>query len=300
MLDLSLFDKINLADFNNLYVIAVGLSMAYIVVEANKKDKASFFSFLSSITNSVKRRVLAKPNRIKEEEESVITQIEYFFKSNLLKERTAGSLENINIRAKDELDKVKSFNEYVENKLWFHTKTDFLNVISCDCFLYGLFILFAGAFQKICGIYIGGLIVVLLIALVLLLIHCLWFEKLEPNSKIMYYYKPTIIKHVFFLIVALVIGINVNNCTLLSNISSGWLSVFSVLACFIGFIAYLFIVVLSNIVLSAITIKKARSLSPDTAQMHQNELNRHRDELDQIENDLRKMDLSSQNLHIQS
>ncbi len=55
-------DGLHFVHFNNLYVIAVGLTMAYIVVEANKKDKASFFSILSSITSYVKEKVLIIQN----------------------------------------------------------------------------------------------------------------------------------------------------------------------------------------------------------------------------------------------
>lgn len=276
-------DKLQFVDFNNLYVIAVGLTMAYIVVEANKATKASFFSILSSITTFVKEKALVIPNKAKEGEEGVITKIKYCINSGLLQERTIGSLSNTNTRAEKELRKIKEYEDYVERKLKFHTKTDFLNVISCDCFLYGLFILFVGAFEKKCSVHLNGIIVILLITMALLLIHCLWFERLELKSWIRHF-KPNILVHVILLITGLVIGYNLNNLAIFSKCSCGALAVLSVLACFIGFIAYLLAVVLSNLILSAIILVKACPFWFSTVvEDHKEEIERHREELDRIE-----------------
>lgn len=47
-----MLDGIKLVDFNDLFVIAVGLSMAYVVFEG--KRQSSFFHILSKITDTLK------------------------------------------------------------------------------------------------------------------------------------------------------------------------------------------------------------------------------------------------------
>lgn len=57
-----MLDGIKLVDFNDLFVIAVGLSMAYVVFEG--KRQSSFFHILSKITDTLKNWVLDKKNSI--------------------------------------------------------------------------------------------------------------------------------------------------------------------------------------------------------------------------------------------
>lgn len=45
-------DKIQLADFNDLFVLAVGLSMAYVIIEG--KRQSSFYHILAKITDTIK------------------------------------------------------------------------------------------------------------------------------------------------------------------------------------------------------------------------------------------------------
>ena len=287
-----MIDNLQLVDFNDIYVIAVGVSMAYIVVES-KAEKASFFSILSKITTWVKERILKNKKKIKEEEENITTQIEYYISSNLLKDVTKGSFLNTYNRAKKEVSKIKELENWVERKLQFHTKTEFLNVISFDCFLYGLFVLFAGALQNKCALCIDGLIQVILFSIGILLVHCLWFERLEIESW-KWYFKPRIILHGIVLCVTLIVGIYIYDTPIIPNISCGWLSIISVFVCFIGFIAYLITNVLSNIILSVIILYKAVSIgiSKKKAEEHRGEIESHRKELDNIDKRLRDSDLS--------
>ena len=50
-----MFDNIKFVDFNSIFVIAIGLSMAYIVVESRAQDK-SFFQILSRIIKYAKNQ----------------------------------------------------------------------------------------------------------------------------------------------------------------------------------------------------------------------------------------------------
>lgn len=287
-----MFDNLRFVDFNDIYVIAVGVSMAYIVVET-KAEKASFFSILSTITTQVKEFLLNSKKKLKEKEEDITTQIDYYISSNLLSDVTKGSLSNTDKRAKREVSKICELENWVERKLRFHTKTEFLNVISFDCFVYGLFILFSGALQNKCGIYIDGLIQFVLVGMGISLIHCLSFERLEITSW-KRYTKPRILSHGILLFVALMIGINKYDTPIIPSISCGWLSIISVFTCFIGFIAYFIANVLSNIILSFIIVFKAESIgvSKKKAEEHKEEIEQYREELDKIDSQLRKSNLS--------
>ena len=287
-----MIDNLQFVDFNDIYVIAVGVSMAYIVVET-KAEKASFFSILSTITTWVKEMLLRSKKNIKEKEENITTKIEYYINSDLLKDVTKGSLLNTHDRAKKEVSKISELENWVERKLRFHTKTEFLNVISFDCFLYGLFILFSGALQNKCKICIDGLIQIVLFTIGLSLIHCLWFERMEITSW-KWYTKPRILSHGVLLLVSLIIGIYKYDTPIIPDISCGWLAIISVFICFIGFIAYFSANVLSNITLSCIIFFKALSIgvSKKTAQEHKEEVERHQAELDEIDRQLSKLNLS--------
>lgn len=287
-----MIDNLKFVDFNDIYVIAVGVSMAYIVVET-KAEKASFFSILSDITTWVKEKLLNSKKKIKEEEENITTQIEYYINSDLLEDVTKGRLLSTLERAKKEVSKINELENWVERKLRFHTKTEFLNVISFDCFLYGLFVLFSGALQNKCGICIDGLIQIILFAIGIMLIHCLWFERIELTSW-KWYLQPRILLHGILLSIALIIGIYKHDILIIPTITCGWLSIISVFTCFIGFIAYLFANVLSNFVLSGIIFCKSLliGVSAKKAQEHQDEIEKCRKELDKIDMQLKRLNLA--------
>ena len=291
ILSMPAIENIQFVDFNDLYVIAVGISMAYIVVESKDKN-TSFFSILSKITTTVKRLLLK--NDIKEEEEAIIAKIAVHLDSNSLDAETKGSLKNTNRRAQKELNKIKSLEDWFECKLSFHTKTDFLSIISCDSFLYGLFILTVGAFQNKEGVCVDGLIQVMLMTVSLQLLHCLWFERLKLKSWNRYF-KPSIPFHGLLLFAAFCIGIYNYDSPILP-LKCGWLSVLSVIVCFIGFVMYLLANLFSNFILSVLLLWKYHSLgiSSDTAKEHWDDIEAHREELEKADKQLKQSDFSSE------
>lgn len=275
---------LQLTDFNDLYVIAVGVSMAYIVVES-KTDKASFFGILTKITTFVRDWLLRHNTKPQQEEEAVIARIDYYLSSGLLREETKGGLKNISKRAAKEVGKIMELERWTDRKLKFHTKTDFLNVISCDCFLYGLFVLLVGAFQNKCGANVDSLIFTMLTALAILLAHCLWFERLELSGwkRIV---RPSIPLHCLVLFAALAVGLS--RFSIPAYFDSQSLAVASAFACFIGFIAYLLANLLSNAVMSIIILVKILRLgvSVKKAKSHNEEIDDYKDELDGIDRQL--------------
>lgn len=283
--------SLQLTDFNDLYEIAVGISMAYIVVES-KAGKASFFSILTKITASVRDWLLHHNTKPQQEEETVIARIDYYLASGLLREETKGGLKNISKRAAKEVRKIKKLEKWTEWKLKFHTKTDFLNVISCDCFLYGLFILLAGAFQDKCNAEVGGLVLTMLAAMAALLIHCLWFERMELSGwkKIV---RPSIPLHCLLLSAAIAVGFS--RFSIPAFVGNHVLAVMSVFACFIGFIAYLLANLLSNAVLSVVILVKILRLGVSTknAKSHNEEIDEYKEELDDIDRQLGAAELAT-------
>ena len=79
-------ENLGLVDFNDLFVIAIGVSMAYIVIESRQSGRP-FFSILSKITNMVQKMVLDYKTKPQQNEETVISQIKYYLSSGRLNER---------------------------------------------------------------------------------------------------------------------------------------------------------------------------------------------------------------------
>ena len=285
-------EKLLLADFSDLFVIAVGISMAYIVIE-NHKDGHSFFSILSKLTNVVQSAVLDYKTRPQQNEEAVITKIQYYIGTDQLKETTKGALDLVCRTALDVMSNVKNLEEWYKHKMTFHTKTDFLNVISCDCFIYGIFVLFVGAFQNKCDFACDGLIEWMLLFVLLGLLHCLIFERLEIDGWFLQITKPNIFLHSLMAICLLIIGIIYRNVVFF-DFSSGCLSILSVIACFIGFIAYLVTTLIANISLMMIMVVKILCLRIDKKVKEQKDnIGRYQEELNLIDNIFKNENLDS-------
>ena len=279
-------ENLQLVDFNDLFVIAIGMSMAYVVVE---KD-TSFFSILSHITALVKNMTLRKKMKPQQQEEAVISRINFYLNSGLLPDTTRGALNLVSKKAEEVMKKIQKLEKWSEHKLEFHTRTYFLNVISCDCFFFGLFSLFVGTFQHYERVCIDGLMQVMLLTLILLLVHCLVFEHLEISGW-KSYAKPRIILHCLLMILALYVGITFLG-TPIVPISCGWLAIISVIGCFIGFIAYFIMNIIANITLLCIIISKIIGLDISSeAKGHTDDINRYKPELDKISEQLKNENL---------
>lgn len=275
-------ENLELVDFNDLFVIAVGVSMAYIVIETRQVGK-SFFSILSKITSIVQNWVLDYKTKPQQNEEAVISQIQYYLSSGRLNAQTVGALDLVCTKAEDVMCRVKALEEWIKHKMEFHTKTDFLNVISYDSFLYGLFVLFIGALQHKLELPCKGLLEYMLMAILVCLVHCLIFERLEIDEAWKRWCKPNIFTHSIILIAFLIIGIIQCN-TPFMEIESGWLAISSVAACFIGFIAYLLATVTANIILLVINLRKIIKLDINAeVKSQKDDIGRYQQELDSID-----------------
>lgn len=282
-----------LLDFNDLYVIAVGVSMAYIVIERRNGGK-SFFSFLSKMTNIVQSIALDYKTRPQQNEELVIAKIKYYLNSDKLLETTKGALNLVCQKAEDVMESVTNLEKWFKHKMAFHTKTDYLNVISCDSFIYGLFVLFVGALQNKCKVEVSGLLEWMLLFVVIGLFHCLVFERLEVSNKYLKIFQPNIFLHVIFAILFLIVGILYHDSPVLT-ISVGWLSIFSVIASFVGFITYLTTTLIANVILMVVMLIKIFSLKIDeNVKQQRDDINRYQEELDAIDQELKNEPLDDE------
>jgi len=274
--------ELHLVDFNDLFVIAVGASMAYIVIEARKASD-SFFSILSKMTNIVKSMLLDYKLKPQESEEAVIAQIQYYLSLDYLEKETKGALKLVCDKAEEVMAKARRLDKWLDRKLDFHTKTDYLNVISFDSFLYGVFVLFVGALQNKCGLEIDGLLEVMLLYVALALLHCLVYERMNIKKKWVKIIQPTLFTHGVFIVIALAIGIAYAGEPML-DLSSGWLAILSVIASLIGFITYFFTTIIANIVLLVLTLIRIYGLKISSEVRGQKEdISRYQAELDEIE-----------------
>lgn len=60
------------------------------------------------------------------------------------------------------MSNIQELEKWINHKLKLHTKTDFLNVISFVCLLFGLFTLFVGTIQYNGGVCIDGLMKIMI------------------------------------------------------------------------------------------------------------------------------------------
>jgi len=285
-------ENLGLVDFNDLFVIAIGVSMAYIVIESRQSGR-SFFSILSKITNMVQKMVLDYKTKPQQNEEAVISQIKYYLNSGRLNQRTAGALTLVCNKAEDVMSSAQELEKWIKHKMEFHTKTDFLNVISYDSFLFGLFVLFVGALQNKCNLQCDGLQEWLLLAMVVSLLHCLVYERLELDNAFKRWTRPNIFTHSVVLAAFLIVGI-VRRDAAIVDIETGWLAIFSVIACFIGFIAYLFTTVAANIILLIVNLIKIMMLKINAeVKSQQDDISRYQEELDTIDRAMREENLDN-------
>lgn len=286
-------NNLSLVEFNDLFVIAVGLSMTYIVIESKQTGK-SFFSILSKITQIVQTMILDYKAKPQLKEEAVISQIKYYLSTNKLKEQTVGALSLVCDKAEEVMQNVNLLEEWIKRKMEFHTKTDFLSVISYDSFVFGMFVLFIGALQNKCQIQCNGLLEWMLLAMMVSLIHCLVYERLEIDCAWKEWTKPNIFTHSVVLAVCLTLGIIWHDKEYL-GLENGWIAIMAVVACLIGFLSYLITTVIANVLLLIATIWKIVCLNIDSKVKSQlSDINRYQKELDDIEKAIKEEDIGGQ------
>ncbi|MCM1169747.1 MAG: hypothetical protein NC324_07410 [Bacteroides sp.] len=277
--------ELQLVDFNDLFVIAVGLAATYIAF--GSPAKTAFLDILSGFTSQTKNRALKRKEKAQREEEEVIAQIKYFLDSKLIKPQTEGALRLVTARADEVMQDICELEDWANRKQAFHTRSEYLRVISFDCFFFGLFALFVGALQYKCLFRIDGLLQVMLLCMGGCLVHCLFFEHVGLKKC-----KPKIWMHSLFWIAALIIGILLHDRAIFS-FSCGIAAILSVAVCFCGFISYFIMNLIVNLILLIVIPRKISLLKIEQKVKEQkDDIERYQPELDNIDSTLSEVDLN--------
>lgn len=278
--------NIILFDFNDLFVIAIGLAMAYMLIE-DGGHRGKFYSFLSHISQAIRDRALQRKSKEQQSLEAGIARIEFYISKNLLKPETCGALKLVRQKANKVVGRIKNVEEWSTNFSEFHTRNEFLQISAFDCFVYGLSLIFVGTFQNKEGIEVGGFLQIMDIGMMILFFHCLAFEFVN-TLKHTYLLRPSVFIHGIALLFLIYFGwINRNDP--LFEVGEGWIEILSVFFAFGGFILYFCFNILVNIYMLAYTLVWIFHLNlGKEVQIQKDDINGFKEELDAIDEELKK------------
>lgn len=283
------FSFLQLTDYNDLYTIAVGLCMAYIIVEARVSNEASslpFFNFLSQMSTSFMEWMINKKTKPQRAEEQTISRISYYLESGLLTDKIAGALEHIRNRVLDVLEEIRQLEQKSKERMDYHTKADYLHVISFVSFLYGILLLVMGPIESVHYYNVDHILLGMNVFVTLSLMHCIISDKINLKTGFL---KPRKLFHTLFFVIVLFVSIYKLPCIDLST-SPYWHSFnifYGLVMCFVGFIAYTVCSVIGCgwVCFSSTYIILRMSLEK-VAKEHADELKRYSSVLEEIDNQL--------------
>lgn len=283
------FSFLQLTDYNDLYTIAVGLSMAYIIVEARMVGKSSslpFFSFLNQLSTSFMEWIIDRKTQPQQKEEQTTARITYYLDSGLLTDRIAGALEHIKNKVRDNLIKVQQLDDRSKERMLYHTKADYLHVISFDSFLFGILLLVIGPIESVHFYNVDSIVCCMNIFMTLSLLHCIVSDKLKIYSG---WFKPRKLVHTLSFIVFLLLSIYLLPTFELSEYPY-WHSFnlfYALSMCFMGFIAYTICAVCGCSWVCVCSIRQIWNMSlSHVASEHESDLQRYSDELAEVDEQL--------------
>lgn len=227
---------LNYESFINIYVIAVGISMAYVFVSKDRTQ--TFFHFLGNMSEWCANAVLKMRVKPKEMDSQLKAEIDYYL-----------TLPDIEITLKTKLEvldkDINKFLVYISNvekglkaDLKSSTKVDFLNVISFDTFLYGLLLILLIGFNR-CNVttYTNEIVFIASSLILIFNFHCVFCDHLTNPKKV---FIPRIIAHIILILIALIgciIIFNPNQVEFFNKLQNQ-LVCSSLILCFSGFITY--------------------------------------------------------------
>lgn len=198
---------LSLASFNEIFSLAVGLNVAYILVNKypSKENTFSLFSFVSSVISLLALKAIA----IKTEDSKRVTKLvalgQGYVASGLLKHDTQAVLAHNIDRAKVIKQKIEDLNADVRKRISNENciKTVNLPFLAFDCAVYGFILIFSAALESDLGIDLHPFVSILNIAIIALAVYCTVFEN-HPTEK---WYKPSTWTHILLLVFFVFIGI---------------------------------------------------------------------------------------------
>jgi len=251
----------SLVDFNDLFVIAIGLSAAYMWINeeqggSNEKGTVGkFYAILSKLISSIRKWALNLHSKSLREITKIKQTAEYYNANTSLSEKARGAIMLVKRhvdRLEKGLDCIKVWNENSLNK-W--GRANYLRILTFDCFWFGIIMLFIGAFENKHGFNTAPLLHWLLYAMLFASIHNIVFESINTNKMpiVLKWMKPGVVLHFIIILAGLVIGLLATE-TPWPNWEMNVLVVIAVIVSFGGFLMYLGMILVAGIIISAITL----------------------------------------------
>lgn len=279
-------ENLRLVDFNDLFVIAVGVSMAYIVLSRHRMEKP-FQTLIFRITNRVRKRLYNRKLDRLFDVVPVIFQIKFYLKTGKLKEETKGVFNLLDEKASEIVSKMNNIDKWIERKQDSHTKMNFFHVISFDCFVLGILALFVGAMNMRKGFDYSNLMEWAVLLTFVELVHCLIYERLELNTSFKSLTRPNVFLHTVLMGVLIILTCFIFKNNLIED-RFDILEIIAVITCFIGFIAYFIYNFFANLVIYLVSISKMKKLKiKDKITDITRDIERYKKELDAIDNDFK-------------
>lgn len=256
-----LTNTFSIVDFNDLFVIAIGLSAAYMLIKTGQQGSTEdvlngkFYAVLNNIISSIRKWAFNLHSQTVNEIIRAQQIADYYDKDESLDKGTWVPLKNLlekHVRSiEDRMDKVKKWNG---ESLYRWGRANYFHVLTFDCFCFGIIMLIIGAFEHSRGLDPTILLHWLLYAMLLLSFFCIVYEPINIDTKppIVKWFCPGVVSHFLILLVALVAGSLADN-TPWPSLDVNTLALIAAAASFGGFLVYFGVIIIAGIMVSIAT-----------------------------------------------
>lgn len=273
--------------FSNVYVLAIGFTVAYVLFNPKKNEEDNKF-FFSQIIDEIRcwvQRQADKKLYHQKQEESIIAKIRFYLNSELLESETIGALKLIDSKAQNNIDKIQERLRWLDKKLDFHAKSEYLNILAFNSAMYGGLILIIASLQGLNSeVHFGQIIIPFDILLIVSSLHCIISDRF--NIKI----KPTKMLYFSLFIIVLIIAFFYRENFTTYHLPQSYdnlLVIISIPLCLIWFIIYFILVSISAIILRInVWFKLKKIRIEDAVNEHNDDLKKYEDEFNQIDKKL--------------
>lgn len=270
----------SLVDFNDLFVIAIGLSAAYMLIKTEQRNGAEevikvgrFYTILNKITDSISKWTLNSNSKILNEVSKAQQIVDYYDKDESLDKDTWKVLrEFLEKHVKSIEERMERVKKWKGESLYRWGRANYFHVLTFDCFCFGIIMLIIGAFEHSRGLAPAPLLHWLLYAMIFLSILCIVYEPINIDTKppIVKWLCPRVVSHFLILLAALIAGSLANN-TLWPNLDVNTLVLIVAATSFGGFLVYFSLIIIAGIIVSIVTffwtlsvrIRSIRSINSD-------------------------------------
>lgn len=237
--------------FNSLYTATITLTAAYIFIGNAKEivdekfSGLSFFDLLNSMSTSLSRWALLWIDTAKRKDDKITNMINVIRKGVVkipLFARVLTHVENKIGKDKVKLETIVKSTKTMMNK---QTSVWYMNVVSFDCFMYALLLIYIGAVSDNVLTSKDGCCFILDVLMIFFTCHCVVSDILHYEG----HFRPTIWLHGFLFVATLIFAIFIGH-HLNDTLEKCAVVLISASMCFIGFLVYFLKSLISCLLLS--------------------------------------------------